>query len=144
MTALNAFKEAYERLEIMACFPYAEFMGQPLGLSEKEPFFYTISPQEINVSSAEAADVHAGDIETATINRFYPHLVDTEKAKSLPGVSLGDRFEAWMFGGKLKEISPQGYLGSPASYDSVDIEKNVEDFAQRISDGIIARLNSCA
>ena len=55
-------------------------------------------------------------METATINAFYPHMVDTETAKSLPDVSLGDKFEAWMFGGRLKQISPQGYLRSPASY----------------------------
>jgi creatinine amidohydrolase len=112
-----------------------------LGIPDSEPYFYTISPKEIKASRAEVSDVHAGDMETATIYNFYPHLVDVEKAKSLPDVSLGERFEAWMFGGQLKEISPQGYLGSPSSYDSFDTARNVEDYAQRISDAIIVRLN---
>jgi len=42
------------------------------------------------VSQAAVWDVHGGDIETATINEFYPRLADTEKAKSLPDVPLPD------------------------------------------------------
>jgi len=141
ITAMNAFKEAHELLGITACFPHEDFMFHHFKLSSSEPYFYKIAPQEIKVSQSEVWDVHGGDMETAIINTFYPHLVDTEKAKSLPDVSLGDQFEAWMFGGQLKQISPQGYLGSPASYDSVDVSRNVEDYAQRISEAIITRLN---
>ena len=142
VAAMYAFKEAHEKLGITACFPHAEFMSyQPFGLKNDEPYFYTISPQEIKVSQAEVSDVHGGDMETATINMFYPHLIDAEKAKTLPDVPLGDKFEAWMFGGQLKQISPQGYLGSPASYASFDVEKNVEDNAQRITNAILVRLN---
>ena len=142
VTAMNAFKEAYEQLGITVCFPHADFMLHHFKLSSEEPYFYLIPPQEIKVSQAEVWDVHGGDMETATINSFYPRLVDTEKAKSLPDVSLGDKFESWMFGGQLKQLSPQGDLGSPASYGSVDIAVNVEDHAQRISNAIIARLNN--
>ena len=46
-----------------------------------------------------------------------------------------------MFGGQLKKISPQGYIGSPATYESVNISQNVEDYAHRISEAIIDRLN---
>jgi len=141
VVAMNAFKEACEQLEITACFPHQEFMLHHFGLSSAEPYFYVIKPQEIKVSQAEIWDVHGGDMETATINTFYPHLVDRDKTKSLPDVSLGDKWEAWMFGGQLKQISPQGYLGSPASYENVDIASNVEDNAQRITDAIITRIN---
>ena len=141
IVAMNAFKEACEQLEITACFPYDEFMTHHFGLNIDEPCFYVIKPQEIKVSQATIGDAHAGDIETAIINAYYPHLVDTEKAKLLPAVSLdGYGFEAWMFGGQLKQISPQGYIGSPASYESVDIAKNVDDYAQRISEAILTRI----
>jgi len=143
IVAMNAFKEACEQLEIIACFPYDEFMFHHFGLNSDEACFYVIKPQEIKVSQATIGDAHAGDIETATINAYYPHLVDTAKAKSLPDVSLGSYgFEAWMFGNQLKQISPQGYLGSPASYESVDIVKNIEDNAQRISEAILMRIRS--
>ena len=140
VVAMNAFKEACEQFEITACFPYEDFMLHHFGLESDAPCFYTIMPQEVKMGGATVGDVHAGDIETATINTFYPHLVDTQIAKSLPDVSLGDNFEAWMFGGQLKQLSPQGYLGSPASYESADIQKNIEDNAHRISEAIIARL----
>ena len=142
IVAMNVFKEACEQLEITACFPHQEFMLHHFGRKSNEPCFYVIKPQEVKTSQAEVWDVHGGDIETATINKFYPHLVDTEKAKSLPDVSLGDKWEAWMFAGQLKQISPEGYLGSPANYECVDINKNVEDNAQRISEAILRRLEN--
>jgi creatinine amidohydrolase len=141
IAAMKAFKDACEQLKITACFPFEEFMLQYFGLSSAEPCFYTIKPQEVKVSKAIVSDVHAGDIETATINNFYPYLVDTEKAKTLPDVALPDgKFADWMFGGQLKQFSPQGYLGSPASYESVDIAKNVEDYANRITEAILIRI----
>ena len=79
-------------------------------------------------------------LATDIYTKYYPHLVDTDKAKSLPDVSLDDRFEAWMFSGQLQQISAQGYIGSPSSYLSVDIDKNIEDYALRISDAIISRI----
>ena len=112
-----------------------------------------MNPVHININRIEFAITNAcsgkckhcsaavSETATATIHSFYPRLVDTQKAKSLPDVSLGDNFEAWMFGGRLKEISPQGYLGSPANYESANVFQNIEDYAQRISEAIISRLN---
>jgi len=142
VTAVNAFKEACEQLDITACFPYDSFMTDFLGFPKDEPYFYEIKPSQIQVSTAEVPDVHAGDVETAIINAYYPDLVDQEKAKALPDVALGNNFEAWMFGGQLKQLSPQGYLGSPASYDSVNIHAYIEDCGNRISDAIIHRLSA--
>ena len=81
-------------------------------------------------------------METAVVHTHYPHLVDTEKAKSLPDVPLpDDKWEAWMFGGALKQLSPQGYLGSPSSYASYDVQGFIKDSAHRIVDAIITRIN---
>lgn len=106
------------------------------------PYFYEIKESQIQISTAEVPDVHAGDVETATINAFYSDLVDREKAKSLPDVALGNNFEAWMFGGQLKQLSPQGYFGSPANYDSVNVNQNIEDCANRITEVIMIKINS--
>ncbi|MCL2866897.1 MAG: creatininase family protein [Clostridia bacterium] len=141
IAAVDAFREACEKNKMTACFPYDDFMLNHFGWASSEPCFYTIPPQIIKISEAAAADVHAGDVETAAINQYYPSLADTQKAKSLPDVSLGDNFEAWMFGSKLKQLSPLGYIGSPSSYESVDILKHTEDTAHRLSEAIIARLN---
>lgn len=142
ITAVKAFKDACEQLEITACFPYDSFMTDFLGFPKDAPYFYEIKESQIRISTSEVPDVHAGDVETATINAFYPDLVDKEKAKSLPDVALGNNFEAWMFGGQLKQLSPQGYLGSPANYDSVNINQTIEDCANRITEAIMIRINS--
>ncbi len=42
-------------------------------------------------------------MKTATINAFYPHLVDAHKAKSLSDVALGDdKVETRIFGGHIR------------------------------------------
>jgi creatinine amidohydrolase len=85
--------------------------------------------------------VHGGDIETAMIHHHYPHLADAEKAKSLPPVTLPeDKTGDWLWGGHIKELSPEGYLGSPAEFEHVDVTKNVEDYASRISIAITAHV----
>jgi creatinine amidohydrolase len=95
------------------------------------------------VSAPHAWDVHGGDIETATIYHFYPELVDTEKAKSLPPVMLGDdQIMTWIFGGHTQELSPNGYVGSPADFEGVDVMKNVSDYAERISEAILTRIGN--
>ncbi len=75
------------------------------------------------------------------IYEFYPTLVDVEKAKSLPPVTLDDSSGvAWLFGGHIKELSAEGYLGSPADFENVEVQKNVEDYANRISEAILRRI----
>ena len=141
ITIVKAFKDACDQLGILACISYNNFMSEFFGYQKSDPWFYNVIESDITISKAKTPDVHAGDIETATINAFYPDLVNTDKAKSLPDVSLGDNFEAWMFGGKLKQLSPEGYLGSPASYESVNITQYLDDYSNRYADAILTRLN---
>ena len=142
LTALRAFSEACEKLDMTACFPFEKELLPHFGLTGQEPHIYLLAPQNIQVSYAAVGDVHAGDVETAMISAYYPGLVDHAMAESLPDVPLSlAKWEAWMFGGQIKQLSSQGYLGSPSSYKTVDIEKNREDWACRIAEGIVARIN---
>jgi hypothetical protein len=43
----------------------------------------------------------------------------------------------WLFGGQTEELSPNGYLGAPAFYESVKIDDHLNDVAQRTSEAII-------
>ena len=138
---ITAFKEANEQLGITACYPFPEDRLIHFGLNGNEQYISPVKPQKIKVSKAPTWDVHGGDMETATINAFYPHLVDVEKAKCLPALALGDdKGEAWLIGGHIKELSPEGYMGAPAFYDSVDVQGNVNDYAARISEAILNRV----
>jgi hypothetical protein len=121
--------------------PFPEDRLFHYGLKGDEPYISPLKPQKISVSQAVVPDFHGGDMETATINAYYPDLVDVKKAKALPDVPLGDdQGEAWLFGGHTKELSPEGYLGAPSYYDSVDVQRNIDDYAFRITESIVKRL----
>ena len=138
---MSAFKEAGAQLGITACFPFPEDRLVHYGLKGDEPYISPLKAQKISVSQAPVPDFHGGDVETATISAYYPQLVDAGKAKSLPDVPLGDdQGAAWLFGGHAKELSPEGYLGAPSYYDSVDIQANIEDYAFRITEAIMNRI----
>lgn len=138
---IEAFREAHEKLNINACYAFDEWRFPHFGLKLDEPYLCPVKPQTINVSKAEVSDVHGGDIETAMLHEFYPALVDVEKAKSLPAIALDEgSSEKWLFGGHIKELSYQGYLGSPADFQNVDVQKNVDDYACRISEAILKRI----
>jgi creatinine amidohydrolase len=138
---IEAFREVYEQKRINACYAFDEGRFSHFGLKLYEPYLCPIKPQKINVSKAEVPDVHGGDIETAMIYEFYPSLVDVNKAKSLSPITLDDsKGEEWLFGGHIKELSHQGYLGSPADFEGVDVQKNVDDYACRISEAILSRI----
>jgi len=55
-------------------------MSEFFGYQKSDPWFYDVKESEITISIAETPDVHAGDIETAIINTFYPELVNTDIA----------------------------------------------------------------
>lgn len=138
---VEAFKEASETLGIRACYPFPQAVMHHYGLDGSEPYICPAPPQAIRISASATPDVHAGDIETATMHHFYPGLVDAQKAKTLPPVALGDdRIMAWLFGGHTQELSPGGYLGAPADFESVEVIQNINDIADRVSTAILARL----
>lgn len=138
---LESFKEASEQLQVNACFPFPQHLLVHYGLNGNEPYICPVKPPTISVSSSKFPDVHAGDIETATMHRFYPHLTDTEKAQSLPPVELGeDKIWTWLLGGHTKSLSPDGYLGAPADYESVKVIRNMNDIAERVSEAILERM----
>jgi creatinine amidohydrolase len=138
---IEAFREATERLRINARYVFSQEVMHHYGLSGEEPYLCPLKPQTVRVSSSRYQDVHGGDIETATMHQFYPHLVDADKAKSLPPTELGDdRIMSWLFGGHTKELSSDGYLGSPSDFENVDVIGNLKDLSSRIADAIAGRI----
>lgn len=138
---IEAFKEASEQLNINACYAFDEWRLPHFGLTGQEPFLCPIKPQTVATSTAAVPDVHGGDMETAIIHAHYPHLVDVEKAKALPPVALKDEDGMkWLFGGHIKELSAQGYLGTPSAFEQVDAQRYIDDQAGRISNAILSKI----
>jgi creatinine amidohydrolase len=135
---METFKEASEKLKINARYTFPQNIMHHYGLTGNEPYICPIKPQTISVSTSKYADVHAGDIETATMQNFYPQLTDIQKAKSLPPVELGDdKIMTWLFGGQTKSLSSEGYLGAPADFENVEVLNNINDIADRESEAIL-------
>lgn len=135
---IEAFKDVSEKLKINARYTFSQGVMHHYGLKGSEPYLCPIKPQTVSVSTSKCADVHGGDIETATMNHFYPHLTDIQKAKSLPPTELGDdKIMTWLWGGHTKELSAEGYLGAPADFGSVEVIKNISDTADRVSEAIL-------
>jgi creatinine amidohydrolase len=138
---IETFKEASEKLMIKACYPFSQNIMHHYGLTGNEAYICPVKPQTIRVSTSKYPDVHAGDIETATMHKFYPHLTDNQRAKTLPPVELGDdKIMTWLWGGHTQELSPEGYLGAPADFETVDVLKHINDLAERVSEAILERI----
>jgi creatinine amidohydrolase len=142
LACMEAFKTAREQLGINARFAFPRERLQPFGLSGDEDFLCPVAAQANAVNTAAVLDVHAGNIETATMHTFYPELVDVGKAKSLPAVALPDeRVMDWLWGGHIHSLSSEGYLGSPADFETTDAVKNLDDVACRVSEAIADSLS---
>lgn len=134
---LEAFKEAVDKIQVNSRYLFFENNMHHYGLLGNEPYLCPVKPQSIQISKSAYPDVHGGDIETAVIKHFYPELVDGELAKSLPPTLLGDdKIMTWLFGGHTKELSSQGYIGSPADYEGVEVMKHLNDTAARMTEAI--------
>ena len=140
VTILEAFKEACQQYAIEARYAFSRSVIQHYGLTGDEPYLCPVEAQTASVSGSAVPDVHAGDIETATMRHFYPTLADAEKARSLPPVQLGeDQIWPWLLGGQARVLSPNGYVGAPADFEQVDVLRNITGLAEKVAEAIVAR-----
>jgi len=137
---MTSFKEAYENLGIKARYCFRSEIQHFYGLSGDEPYICSIPPQKIQVSESQEKDIHAGDIETAIINKYYPSCIDVKKTKELSPVSIEtDREMEWIMGGKTQELSELGYLGNPSNFENVKVEEHIKDITKRYVDSIMKK-----
>ena len=137
MAIVEAFRDASASGPLQACCVFPADRMTPFGFDGSEPFLCPVSVESAPGADAETPDVHAGDLETATLFRYYPELADTDTAASLPPVPFrAEQAAMWLFGGHIHELSEQGYIGNPAAYARVDAGRHVEQLANRIAQAI--------
>jgi len=138
---IEAFKEANGRLDAVASYAFTSNLFQHYGISGEEDHICPVDPQTIVVSDSLEPDIHAGDIETAVMNCCFPEYTDTSKAEELPPVATEPgNVMNWLFGGHTAQISPDGYLGNPSNYRNVRVAENIDDYAARIANAIVRKL----
>ncbi len=143
LAIMEAFKAVSGIDGLLAAYLFPKNILHHYGLTGEEAYLCPIEPQAIGVSASAVPDIHAGDIETATIHTFYPGLARVEIAEQLPPCSVADdHIMDWLLGSKAQEISPAGYLGSPRDYKSVKVQENMNDYAERFTQGILQKLRT--
>lgn len=76
-------------------------------------------PSEDAPRPSEVLGIHAHDVETAMMLRWFPDLVDTHRLAELEPTSLGQEdLETWRRGGDhAVRVTPDGYFGDPRPRD---------------------------
>lgn len=124
-TIINSIKTANEKYSMnirLLMEPYDLYL---YGLSGKESFIMLDQAEyslelfaEDDISEKDLLDIHAGALETAAMEFFYPDLVCKETADHLNSYSLTENsLQLWLAGGEsVKSVIPLGYAGNPAGY----------------------------
>lgn len=143
LAIMDAFKAVSAIDGLIAAYLFPRNLLHHYGLTGQEAYLCPIEPQTISVSASAVPDIHAGDIETATIHAFYPDLARVDIAAQLPPRGVADdQIMDWLLGGKTKDLSPAGYLGNPREYQSAKVIENMNDHAERFTQGILQRLKA--
>ncbi len=87
------------------------------GLSGDEPFIVTRKSPPSDEQSQEFLDIHAGASETGIMAAFFPEQVDTDLARNLlPTRITYSEVAEWLT--DARRVTPLGYLGDPAGFDT--------------------------
>jgi creatinine amidohydrolase len=139
---LETFKEISDKSIVNVGYPFYEDIIHHYGLNGEEKYLCQLKRQEVNIGGSTCPDVHAGDIETAIIQKFFPNNVDIGLAHKLPNTQMeNEKIMEWIWGGKTKELSENGYLGAPSNWENVDVDAHIDDVAERLKDSIIKHLS---
>ncbi len=142
LAIIDAFKAACEGLHLNARYAFNQQRLTPYGLSEEAQFLCVIPPSDKYFGASDVPDAHAGDLETAVLQSIYPQLMDEQAARASKPVRLQNSdTEAWLFGGHIHDLSPQGYLGDPAKYQAADAHGFINDYALRVADAIYRHIS---
>jgi creatinine amidohydrolase len=113
-------------------------MKDRLGLKGTEAQVIVLDPPAASLPVSKFVEVHAGMVETSTIWRNFPKLVDADAIPKLPDTQFGpDDLAEWRKGwANARTKTPLGYLGDPASADPKRGELLFDDNADRVANAI--------
>jgi creatinine amidohydrolase len=134
--AIEAVIDARESLDLNAFYLLSEEDAQRMGIQDKVPPFFLIHefPSE-DEPAQEYLDLHAGGYETSFVAAYFPDMVDMEMAKTLPLTKVTPQNLGEWRTDTLK-ITPQGYLGDPASTDIAWGKEAMEEICRMMADAI--------
>jgi creatinine amidohydrolase len=129
LTILDAVKEVRIDTGINAYYVLSEFEAKVrYRLTGREPHVILISTP-VTQERPQYLDVHAGTGETGMMVYYFPDQVDVELAKTLKPTNLTtqDLLEWDQSWSDAKRITPLGYFGDPASFNSEVSRQRIEN-----------------
>jgi len=113
-----------------------------IGADANDPHALATLPDPTPAPASPYADVHAGDWETSLMLALNPEVVRRERIGGLPPTNLtADDLAVWRKGhDDARRVTPDGYLGDPASADAARGRADLIRDARAIAEAIGARL----
>jgi len=138
-TIIETLEKVCEELNIQACFLFSEERGRRTPFSGEEPYILFFKSPELEKTPPKYLDVHAGWLETGIVARYLPGLVNVELARTLKPTRLSwADAERWVK--SVRQVTPLGYAGDPAAFDTAEAEKYVEELTTHMADAIAKEL----
>ncbi len=134
-TAVEAIIEARKALGFEVRYLMTEEDAQRSGLTHKETFVLLHKSPPSDGQPRDYLDLHAGAGETGMMAAYFPAQVNADLAKTLPPTKVTAR-ELGEWVKDMKKVTPQGYLGDPAGFDSAKARRETEDGCRLMADAI--------
>jgi creatinine amidohydrolase len=128
-----------ESLDVNAYFVMADYDVKRFRFKGDEPFLLVHKTPLMEEEPQDYIDLHAGSDETGLMAAYFPDQIDLELTRKLEPTKVTMR-EIGKWVTDTKTVTPLGYLGDPASFDSEKSKKFHEAYCGMIADAIEAHL----
>lgn len=136
-TAIEGLIESRKNLNLNIRYLMSEEDAKRSGMTGNEPFFLVHKTPPTGLGSQEYLDLHAGAWETGIVAAYFPEQVNVTVARTLePTRVKRDRITEWI--NNMRKVTPQGYLGDPASFDARQAKTYMEANCRMMADAIEA------
>ncbi|MFX1532789.1 MAG: creatininase family protein [Promethearchaeota archaeon] len=136
-TIIDTLEKAGRELDIRACFLFSEANGKRTPFSGEEPHILFYKSPELGKTPPKFVDV--GWLETGMVAGYLPGLVNVELARTLKPTRL-----PWADAAKwiksVRQVTPLGYAGDPATFDTAEAKKYVEELTTYMAEAIAKEL----
>lgn len=133
---LEAIKEARVDTGVRAYLIRPDWYVKRLGLTGKEEYVLVEKSPSSPEPPPKYLDIHAGERETGIMAHYFPSQVNVGLAKELKSTEFSDSDlmvfrQGWS---DSRKLTPLGYFGDPASFDSEKSRRLIESRATVLAD----------
>jgi creatinine amidohydrolase len=142
MAVLESVAKARDETGIRAYCIVREFEVRRFGLTGQEPYVIIQKDPPREGPPPRYLEIHAESVETGVMLHYFPDQVDMAIAKKLKSTDLTfEDLMVWRQGwSDARKVTPLGYFGDPASFDTDAAKSLIENHADSTAELIEAFL----